>query len=321
MAWNIWAVIPDSILASAHPIIPYQLAVPIHASIPTPNPTTTMRIGITGARGLVGKTVVKKCSEAGHATVQINRTPQEYDGTANSEMRTADVANNYDATVEAFKGCDAIIHLAAISDPVGKNDWLVHNNNVNSAFNGFHAAGSLGITRVCYASSVNAIGLAYSNRPLFFDYFPIDEYVSEHPTDPYAMAKEEAESQARAFVEWFPGMNVACMRIHEVAPLKAVQEEHSKNWDQSAVKQLWGWVNPQAVARACLLAIEKAEKVQGFEVFNIIAPKTTQSTPSVQLARKYFPKAEIRTDMSTNVGFWTIDKAQKILGWEHWETE
>lgn len=280
-----------------------------------------MKIGITGARGLVGKRVVKTCYDAGHETVQINRTPQEHDGTPNSEMRTADVANDYWATIAAFKGCDAIIHLASISDPVGKDDWFVHNNNVDSAFNGFHAAGSLGIKRVCYASSVNAIGLAFSNRPLFFDYFPIDEEAPQHPTDPYALAKEEAEYQSRAFAEWFPGLSIACLRIHEVAPLKAVQEEHHKNWDVAAVRQLWGWVNPQAVARACLLGVENSENVRGSEVFNIIAPTTTQDMPSEQLARKYYPQAEIRTDMSSNVGFWTIDKAERILGWTHDETE
>jgi nucleoside-diphosphate-sugar epimerase len=84
-------------------------------------------------------------------------------------MRTADVANSYDDTLQAFKGCDAIVHLAAIPNPVGKEDWKVHSNNVNSAFNGFRAAGELGIKRFCYASSVNAIGLAYANQPLKFD--------------------------------------------------------------------------------------------------------------------------------------------------------
>lgn len=41
-------------------------------------------------------------------------------------MRTADIANDYDATVKAFRGADAIIHLAAIPDPVDKDDWKVH---------------------------------------------------------------------------------------------------------------------------------------------------------------------------------------------------
>ncbi|KUJ07896.1 putative UDP-galactose 4-epimerase [Mollisia scopiformis] len=279
-----------------------------------------MKIAITGARGTVGRLVVKICSEAGHQTVQINRTDQEYDGTKNSEMRTADAANSYDDTLKAFMGCDAVIHLAAIPNPVDIEDWKVHSNNVNSAFNGFRAAADLGIKRFCYASSVNAIGLAYANQPLSFDYFPIDEDYPHKPTDAYALAKQESEVQARALVNWFPGMNIACLRIHEVAPLKDVQKEHQENWDKAAVMQLWGWVNPEATARACLLAVE-TDKVKGCEIFNIIAPTMTQETSSQELAKKYFPKAEIRRDMSKNQAFWTTDKAKRLLGWTHDEKQ
>jgi len=36
-----------------------------------------MKIAITGARGTVGREVVKFCADAGHHTVQINRSDQE----------------------------------------------------------------------------------------------------------------------------------------------------------------------------------------------------------------------------------------------------
>ncbi|KAH8690159.1 hypothetical protein BGW36DRAFT_307077 [Talaromyces proteolyticus] len=280
-----------------------------------------MKIAITGARGGVGKEIVKLCSDCGHETVQVNRTDQKHNGTPNSEMRTADVASDYNATVKAFTGCDAVIHLAAIANPVDKDHWKVHNNNVDAAFNGFHAAATLGIKKVCYASSVNAIGLAFSNQPLRFDYFPIDEEAPQRPTDPYALAKDEAEYQAQCFVNWFPGMKIACMRIHEVAGLKNVQKDHQENWNDSAVKQLWGWVHPQAVARACLLAVEKAESLKGCEIFNIVAPTTTQELSSKGLANKYFPQAEIKGDFSKNQAFWSTAKAQRLLGWLHHEME
>ena len=279
-----------------------------------------MIIAVTGARGTLGREVVQACSMAGHNTVQVNRTAQKYDGTPKSEMRTADSANSYEDTVKAFQGCDAVIHLAAIPNPVGKDDWKVHSNNVNSAFNGFRAAAEVGIKRFCYVSSVNAIGLAYANQPLHFDYFPIDEDAPPNPTDSYALAKLEAEVQAKAFVNWFPGLNIACLRVHEVAPLKDVQMEHQENWENAAVKQLWGWVNPEATARACLLAVE-SDKMKGFEIFNITAPTTTQQTPSEELAKKYFAETEIRDDMSKNQSFWTTNKAKSILGWTHDERE
>ncbi|KAE8155108.1 hypothetical protein BDV25DRAFT_135151 [Aspergillus avenaceus] len=289
-----------------------------HFSI-TPN--QDMKIAITGARGTVGRAVVKAAADAGHATVQVDRTDTEYDGTPNSEMKTADTANDFDATLNAFRGCDAVIHLAAIPSPIDKGDDLVHNNNVNSSFNGFRAAAELGIRRFCYASSVNAIGLEYATRPLNFDYFPVDEEAPQRPTDSYALAKDEAESQARAFARWYPGMNIACMRIHAVAPRSEAQKGQLENWDSAAVKSLWGWVSAQATARACLLAVEKAEKLNGTEVFNVVAPTTTQDIPSRELAQKYYPDAEIRGELSGNQSFFTTEKAKRILGWVHEEKE
>lgn len=167
--------------------------------------------------------------------MQVNRTDEKNNGFQNTEMRTADAASDYDATVQAFKGCDAVIHLAAIPNPVGTPDHKVHSNNVNSAFNGFRACGELGIKKICYASSVNAIGLAYANQPLKFPFFPINEDYPVNPTDSYALAKHETEVQAKAFVNWFPGTKIALMRIHEVAPKKDVKDEHDENWQEAAV--------------------------------------------------------------------------------------
>lgn len=94
-----------------------------------------------------------------------------------------------------------------------------------------------------------------------FDYSPLTE-APLRPTDAYALAKHEAEYQAQRFVNWLPGTNLACPRIHEVLPLKDVRKEHKEKWEESAVRRLRGWVRPEAVARACLLAAENPDKGQ-----------------------------------------------------------
>jgi len=280
-----------------------------------------MKIAITGARGTVGKICVKVASEQGHHTIQINRTEEKQDpDIKNTEMRVADAANDYEATLEAFKGADAIIHMAGIPNPDGKDDYKVHNNNTNASFNALRAAAELGIKRFCLASSVNAIGLAYANQPLVFDYFPMDEKVTQRPTDAYALAKQESETQAESFVHWYTGMTIASMRIHQVEPRKTVQKEHA-DIPESGIKQLWGWVSPEATARACILSLESKKFEGRHEIFNIVAPDTTQSTPSVELAKKYYPNTEIRAGLEGNNGFWDISKAKELLGWEHTETE
>ncbi|KAL8286802.1 hypothetical protein RQP46_004330 [Phenoliferia psychrophenolica] len=118
------------------------------------------------------------------------------------------------------------LHLAAIPDPVGKDDHYVHNNNVTSSYNAVHAAAALGIKRFVYASSVNAIGLAFSQAPPQFDYFPIDEEHPRYPSDAYALAKAESEIQFDCMVRIHPEMRIASLRIHEVAPLADVKKEH-----------------------------------------------------------------------------------------------
>lgn len=280
-----------------------------------------MKIAVTGAKGIVGSAVVKECADKGYETVQIDISEFEKNDTPNSVCRVADTAGDYDSFARALEGCDALIHLAAIPNPVNKSDAVVHSNNVNSAFNGFRAAGELGIKRICYASSVNAIGLAYSNQPLRFEYFPIDEETTPAPTDAYALAKSQAELQAKSFVNWYPGTKIACMRFHEVKTREEVKQHHAEDWEGGGVKQLWGWVRPEATARACLLALEKWDNYQGMEVFNVHAPTTAQDMSSEELAKKYYPKVPIKGDLSGNKGFWTTEKTQRILGWEHHEQE
>ncbi|KAK5697083.1 hypothetical protein LTR17_024024 [Elasticomyces elasticus] len=281
-----------------------------------------MKVAVTGSSGTVGQEVVKMCVEKGYSIVMIDLVKPKDNNTPNSEVKIANVADDYHAFLDALKGCDALIHLAAIPNPVDKLDADVHNNNVNSAFNGFRAAGELGIKKIAYASSVNAIGLSYSNQPRTWDYFPLDEDVEQRPTDSYALAKAETEVQARAFVNWFPGMKIACLRIHEVLPRKAVTEEHAGDWVGSAIGQLWGWVHPTATARACLAAVENSDNFEGCEVFNVHATTTAQETPSRELAQKYFPNAKISDDWGkTNESFWKTDKIERVLGWKHYEME
>lgn len=130
-----------------------------------------------------------------YSVVKIDLPHTKNEDQANSEFHAINVATEYAALKNAFKGCDGIIHLAAIpspgdpendpavrapyaslADPCGAEmtslPWQLYATNSNASFNALHAAGTLGIKKVCQASSVNALGLVYSQRPLVFDKFP-----------------------------------------------------------------------------------------------------------------------------------------------------
>jgi len=274
-----------------------------------------MKIAVTGGIGSVGKAVVDMALAQGHTVVCIDRI------SPSNELRKADVTHlqadvtDYTAVENAFRGCDAVVHMAAIPAPGRHPDHEVHNNNVVGSYNVLRAAVEVGIHRVCQASSVNATGLAYSRWPRF-DYFPLDE---EHPTyneDPYSLSKWICEEQGNSFARRYKEMTIASMRFHWVIPERAIAVQASGySQTKAAIKNLWAYTLHSAAARACLLALTADFK--GHEVFNITAPDTISDIPSLELKQKYFPDVPVRGDLSGNKSFFNSSKAERLLGWKH----
>jgi UDP-glucose 4-epimerase len=273
-----------------------------------------MRIAITGASGLVGRAVVELALSQGHSVVSIDRA-QPTQGTAHANVTfiQADMAD-YPGVEQALRGCDALVHLAAIPSPRGHADHEVHNNNVVGSYNALCAAAQLGINRVCQASSVNATGAVYSRWPRY-DYFPLDE---QHPTyneDPYSLSKWICEQQADAFARRYEAMTIASLRFHAVVPSRDAIVQRAAHFSDLLPKQLWGYTRLDATARSCLLSLTAT--FQGHEAFYIVAPDTMMETPSIELKRQFFPDVPVRGDLSDHRGFYNCAKAEHLLGWKH----
>jgi nucleoside-diphosphate-sugar epimerase len=274
-----------------------------------------MRIAITGSTGRVGRAIVDMALADGHSLVCIDRVapPADQEQRPNVSFVLADVTD-YAAFEAALRGCDALIHMAAIPSPGHHPDPVVHNNNVVGSYNALRAAVEVGIKHICQASSVNAIGSAYSRMPRY-DYFPIDE---KHPTyneDPYSLSKWICELQAESIARRYEDVTIASMRFHAVVPDRATIVQWHTRMGPVLSKHLWGYSRYDDSARACLLSLTADYK--GAEAFFIIAPDTTMDEPSLELARKFFPNVPITGDLSGHRGFFDCSKAQRLLGWVH----
>ncbi len=277
------------------------------------------RTVVTGGNGKLGRAVVKDLTQHGYTVRSIDRSAAQTPVDPGVETLTIDLMD-YAAVQHALEGADAVVHLAAIPSPM-RDPWpQVYANNTVSSYNVLHAAATLGIRHVCSASSVNAIGLAFSRAPRF-DYFPLDE---QHPTyneDPYSLSKWVAELQADSIVRRWPQMTIASLRFHGI---RETGESHQGNVIASAPpaaaiesmkRNLWGYVDIVACARACRLSIEA--DYRGHEVFYIVAPNTYSPTPTLELAQQYYPLVPIRGDLSDHKGFYDTRKATRLLGWTH----
>jgi len=90
-----------------------------------------MKIVVTGCNGAVGSAVVKLALKRGHAVLGIdNVEPQQKKPWSTNpaySFKKIDL-QDFDATLHAFKGYDAVISLAACRNP---GDYKATTHNVN----------------------------------------------------------------------------------------------------------------------------------------------------------------------------------------------
>ncbi|MBO0744891.1 MAG: NAD(P)-dependent oxidoreductase [Candidatus Dormibacteraeota bacterium] len=272
---------------------------------------------MTGATGRVGRAVVECARGDGHQVVGVDRTPPtEGNAASGVEYRTIDTTS-YDDFLSAVRGADALIHLAAHPSPHGRPDHETFNNNAVSSYNALSIGVQLGMKRICQASSVNAIGTSFSRWPRY-DYLPLDE---KHPTyaeDPYALSKWVCEAQADSFCRLHSDLAIASMRFSWIVESRAagIAIRESRGGLDRAVKELWGYTDLAAAARACVDAVAGSSWV-GSEAFYLVAPRTMATRPSAELVAAHYPDVALRHSLAGFEGLYDCSKAERLLGWRH----
>jgi nucleoside-diphosphate-sugar epimerase len=266
------------------------------------------RVVVTGGAGKAGRAVVRDLLDHGYdvASIDLVRDPNLTDG----HQLIADVTD-YGETVDALKGADAVVHLAAIPAPGLKADEVTFRVNTTSTYNVFAAASLLGLRRVVWASSETTLGLPFERE--LPRYAPIDE---EHPLLPessYALSKVISEEMARQFNRW-NGIPYVGLRFSNVMEPHDY-ERFAEYWEDAQLRRwnLWGYVDARDVAQSCRLALEAG--VTGAEVFIIAAADTVMNRPSAELMAEVYPDVELRAvgEFGTLLA---IDKARRVLGYE-----
>jgi UDP-glucose 4-epimerase len=151
-----------------------------------------VKILVTGSRGKVGAATVAALADAGHEVTacDLGAPTHERDGLVAYLQADVSDAGSADAVVH---GQDAVIHAAAIPDPVHHPPHVVFQNNLMGVFNAVEACVRLGVRRLVNVSSETVPGFIFPARPFTADYAPVDEDHPIRPQDPYALAKHFGE--------------------------------------------------------------------------------------------------------------------------------
>jgi nucleoside-diphosphate-sugar epimerase len=264
---------------------------------------------VTGGAGKAGRAVVADLLEHGYDVVSVDvlRDPTLTEG----QQLVADLTD-YGETVDALKGADAVVHLAAIPAPGLKPDELTFRVNTTSTYNVFAAAQLLGLRRVVWASSETTLGLPFERE--LPRYAPIDE---EHPLLPessYALSKVVSEEMARQFSRWRGTPHVGLRFSNVMEPHD--YERFPGFWDDVQLRRwnLWGYVDARDVAQSCRLALDA--DLSGAEAFIIAAADTVMNRPSADLMADAYPDVELRGDVGEFDTLLSIEKARRQLGYE-----
>jgi nucleoside-diphosphate-sugar epimerase len=273
-----------------------------------------MRIAVTGGNGDMGRNLIPYLLDQNHTVVSIDRAlPATH--LPGVDFLVADTSD-FGQFAASLRGCEALIHLAAIRAPFNYPDPVVYADNTVSSYNALSAASALGIKRVCLASSINAIGGAFSRSPRY-DYFPLDEEHRTYAEDPYSLSKWVLEQQGDAFARRFEWMTIASLRLHWLLDSRTTAIQNASRLSELSIRHLWAYTLLDEASRAFLLSL--TADFHSHETFYIVAPHTVISETSLELARQHYPQTEIRGDFSGHRGFFNCAKAERLLGWKHQE--
>lgn len=273
--------------------------------------TRPPKVAVTGACGRVGSALVPALVQAGYEVVAVDRVAWAGSLPPGVSFMQADVTDASELA-RSLAGATSLVHLAGLPSPLRFDEELVYRTNVLGTHTALKVAVREGVDHVCIASSVNAIGGAYSRRPRY-DRFPLDE---EHPSyveDPYGLSKWIGEQEAAATARSNPQLSIASLRLHFSVPDRGFAVRAASEMSDVVRKHLWGYVTFANISRVVIGALEATWR--GHEVFYVVASRTISDEPSEALAAKFYPDVPIIRPLVGTAGFFDCSKARRMLRW------
>lgn len=272
---------------------------------------TYEKIVVTGGAGRLGRFVVERL-KARYDVKVIDIKPSDVPGVETVNIDVTDLA----ALTEAFKGADAVIHLAAVPNPRTSSPQMCFSVNTQGTWATLQAAEDANVKRVVVISSDSTTGLHYNPKNWAPQYLPVDENHPIRPSEVYSLSKEVTESIARCY-SVRGKIEVLVVRPCHIVFAPEYPELGERGSDVNNY-HYWGYVAPEDVAQGIQLALEHPDG--RYDCFYLGAAAGLNERPTLELMRErlgYLP--EIRGDTferNPQAGVFGVQRARDVLGYD-----
>lgn len=276
----------------------------VKSGIPQPSssPAEAPIVWVSGSHGKLGREVCRQLRAAGVEVLEADaKGPNPIDLT------------DAEAVARSMQGATAIIHCAAIPSPEHTAPSELVRNNTMACFNALEQAWVAGVRTAVLISSGSIYGTAFSPEPLLFSDLPVDESTPIEFVDPYALTKDFTERMGEMYAR--RGMAVTALRLHWILTAEEAEKVAHTTDDADGVANLWGWIELEDAARACLLALQPTPEHRGYEAVVIASDETLSETPTDVLLDRHLPAARRRKDFPGHSGAFDTSHAAAVLGW------
>jgi nucleoside-diphosphate-sugar epimerase len=275
-----------------------------------------MRVLVTGARGKVGSAAVGCLQARGHEVVATDRGTPVFEASEPGEPRyvQADLTDA-GAAHHVVRGCDVVVHAAALPEPSQNVPHDVFANNLLAAFNVVEACVRGGVRRLVNVSSETVPGFIFAERPFLPAYCPVDEQHPTQPQDPYALAKLFGEQLCDAAVRRGDLTSVS-VRPSWVQWEGSIERNLGPFVRDPSLPSITFWSYVDAYDLAELLALAAEASTPGHEVVYAAQPDNIGGRDLRAAMAVHYPDVPLRGLERFDAGGISIAKARELLGWD-----
>jgi len=290
-----------------------------------------MKILVTGGAGFIGSHSAEALLSDGHSVRVLDNLSTGYleNVPSEAELLKGDI-NDADAVLKAARGCDAVLHLAAlISVPqsVSQPIETLHTNTMGTG-NVLEAARKLGVRRVVLASTCAVYGESVGRKR---------EDMPTDPISPYAASKLMAEQMGQLYARAY-GLEFVALRYFNAYGLRQRADSHYSGviarWitaiqaDEPCIiygdgEQTRDFVNVKDIARANKMALMHQAMPTPAMICNVATGQsvtlntllqTLQDAAGRRVQTIYQParSGDVRESLGT---------AERLRAWNGWDAE